>query len=1604
MARNISLMSAGILVCIVLAAVMGAASGAGSSSIFVEGNTVSGDIVLSMKKDISQKLDLQIDGRATRALLDVSGSGKDVSVSLGELHNDLMVSSGKLSGNTFSITDFNGELSKKSAEVVKFNINYPSNSRLTKAQFDVARLAPDVAYDIPVLVLRYVPLDKSGRVDRSIVGGDLAESDLNVQNLRSKINRLNGQGIAALQKASTYKGFRDAQASPSLNHYIVNDIEHLERVPQTFFVLDGKPDSGKWSPREGFEGASLTIDFGSSQVLDYIDLYFYYIDRPERFHILSSSTGAFAGEEIEIVSERDGLAGYSKISSTSPIESKRYSFEPINARYVKLVVDAWRANNPQGTNGQINLYEIDFSVETSGASAYSPDASSRANARYYLNREGICDYVDNKGVKEVWMWMYHSDSVYPLESNMAMGRVISDHWNNDGFGDISNSAMDNDLPVCESTYTVYEFNYGRDLGEFMEDFGHQYERIFNFVDKDLFWNKFVGPYGNDAGARRCGWTHYTPNGKGDYDWNSRELVLSDCADWRPDGTGAAVLVNCETWSDNQCKYDGGVAWKTWWMQNFPGKGNDLIYRSQQLRNWWEFIGDFDSAIQRGTLLTEPFPTAVTASQGNLELNGRPISEGTQDISSLLPECQDISCVFEVTVRTDEISELTVSNLLVEYTLPAVDFATQINAYCEEAERVYPCDIPLYVTSSMDGELIIRDFDLVVDELVPIVSEISPRSGFDSGGTRVTITGSGFTKNTIVTFDEVAAVSVSVQGSKRIMVDSPPHRAGVVNVRVVNSDKAYNSVTEGFEYILTPCTREDWQCNAYPEECPSDGERSRTCTLLNDRCGNPDEVRPALVESCSVVCGGVNQKCCSGNVCGSGLFCRENKVGDVNLVLSAVCKNVVACTAAAWQCEDFNDVCPSTGERARSCLLVDEQCADPGAVRPNLVEECSQIPTEICNLNSICDGEETAVTCASDCLALKGSLNDLETNVESLDIKIDNSAPGERPAANSKVTFSEGEQPVLEFEHDFSQAQLDVSKIKLEKQRTGRGLVWVKGLVLDADTTKTIFLEKAKAKSNAFCVIDADVDELGVLSEDCSNPDEILLKCDGNQYAGYLCENTGSHFKISGLRHSVVFELVEISMPKVPTPVDSTNTSDGSVILSWAAVDEDVEGNALEDVAYLVFRVAATDQDPNITALSTVRDPLSEHYVGSTEFLNFTDSTVRDDSMYSYAITANSSDAYNDSVLNFAVNNNTATINVSRCITSYGSWSLWGGCSSGSQSRARHRICRGDTDSDIETRSCTVNSAAPQSSGGGGGGGGGSVLSAEAVRAMTPLESGTEGKFVFSKFSTIAVAEINVVSAVTNKNPQIAVRETKVTSGVPDSIPPEIGLNYKFLSITQTGIRNITDATIKFKIPRTWFISNELDPSTTSLSRLVSNQWMPAPTRQTASYDDYFSFESRTQGFSIFAISANRTVNIAGELRDEQEPLNLSPDMPVQPVVAAESNGSRIQLNLSAPNIGNLTDNSDKTGNSTRELLQTIVLLVIAALIAMGTSLIGYRYYLDHHPKRAEPNGAEDRLTRYVRARLSKGSRPEEIKESLIQAGWSGERVSEVLSELLGSRK
>jgi hypothetical protein len=224
----------------------------------------------------------------------------------------------------------------------------------------------------------------------------------------------------------------------------------------------------------------------------------------------------------------------------------------------------------------------------------------------------ICNYVDNKNVREVWLFAYQGSPTIKL---MVMESKMSGP-----FGDIRNSDKANDMPLCKHTYIVYTPNYDRTTAEMVEAWGHQLEAEFDAINQDLFRKKFQGPSHpqTENVNGRCGSVHNPPNAKVEYDRWDPDPWPSDCLDWNPDGLGKLSQISCQNWGcdfptcevylfDFWCKQADAnqpqLKYNIWNSQNMPGINNTKTYQGQPLRSWWDVYGDFDNVMANSRRLT-----------------------------------------------------------------------------------------------------------------------------------------------------------------------------------------------------------------------------------------------------------------------------------------------------------------------------------------------------------------------------------------------------------------------------------------------------------------------------------------------------------------------------------------------------------------------------------------------------------------------------------------------------------------------------------------------------------------------------------------------------------------------------------------------------------------------------------------------------------------------------------------------------------------------------------------------------------------------------------------------------------------------------------------
>jgi hypothetical protein len=87
---------------------------------------------------------------------------------------------------------------------------------------------------------------------------------------------------------------------------------------------------------------------------------------------------------------------------------------------------------------------------------------------------------------------------------------------------------------------------------------------------------------------------------------------------------------------------------------------------------------------------------------------------------------------------------------------------------------------------------------------PVVTDVDPSSGPATGGTEVTITGTGFTDATDVDFGATPAASFTVDNDTTITATAPAHAAGTVNVSVTTAGgTSANTANDDYTFVAAP---------------------------------------------------------------------------------------------------------------------------------------------------------------------------------------------------------------------------------------------------------------------------------------------------------------------------------------------------------------------------------------------------------------------------------------------------------------------------------------------------------------------------------------------------------------------------------------------------------------------------------------------------------------------------------------------------------------------------------------------------------------------------------------------------------------------------------
>ena len=142
-------------------------------------------------------------------------------------------------------------------------------------------------------------------------------------------------------------------------------------------------------------------------------------------------------------------------------------------------------------------------------------------------------------------------------------------------------------------------------------------------------------------------------------------------------------------------------------------------------------------------------------------------------------------------------------------------------------------VDVKVTNPGGGSGILVNGFTYADAPLPEVTSVSPSSGPTSGGTSVTVTGTGFGgPGTTVSFGGVLA-SISTGSTTSLTATTPAHAAGTVDVKVTNPGGGSGILVNGFTYADAPLPE---VTSVSPSSGPTSGGTSVTVT--GDRLRGP----------------------------------------------------------------------------------------------------------------------------------------------------------------------------------------------------------------------------------------------------------------------------------------------------------------------------------------------------------------------------------------------------------------------------------------------------------------------------------------------------------------------------------------------------------------------------------------------------------------------------------------------------------------------------------------------------------------------------------------------------------------------------------------------
>jgi hypothetical protein len=202
---------------------------------------------------------------------------------------------------------------------------------------------------------------------------------------------------------------------------------------------------------------------------------------------------------------------------------------------------------------------------------HQPDA---VDYQRLLAQFDIVAKVESDAIDEVWLFAFPYAGYY--ESLMV------------GDGAVWCNAPPLHLAGARRRFVVMGFNFERDVGCMLENFGHRAESIMAHVyrgqrgERNL-WERFTRYDRDHPGRAECGNVHFAPSSQRDYDWGNRREVSARADAWYsfPDLSAPPRQMGCAEWGGGDMRLH-----HLWWLDHLPrvAGATDGV-----LNNWWAYL-------------------------------------------------------------------------------------------------------------------------------------------------------------------------------------------------------------------------------------------------------------------------------------------------------------------------------------------------------------------------------------------------------------------------------------------------------------------------------------------------------------------------------------------------------------------------------------------------------------------------------------------------------------------------------------------------------------------------------------------------------------------------------------------------------------------------------------------------------------------------------------------------------------------------------------------------------------------------------------------------------------------------------------------------------